>query len=75
MSPRLPSVRAAKVVRALERDDWRRVGQCGSHLKLRKGSHRVTVPTHHGDVRPGTLGSILAQAALSEERFLELLSG
>lgn len=33
----------------------------------------VIVPIHNRDLRRGTLGAILEDAGLSEERFLELL--
>ena len=76
MSPRLPAIRPHEVVRALERDGWVQVRQVGSHLKLRKPGHpAVIVPMHNRDVRPGTLRSILEDADLTVERFLELQRG
>jgi predicted RNA binding protein YcfA (HicA-like mRNA interferase family) len=48
----------------------------GSHYILkhpdRPGS-RVTPPWHNGDLKRGTLGSIIEQAGFTTEEFLELL--
>jgi len=66
-------LRPRQVVRALERDGWVQARQRGSHLKMRKpGVGSIVIPMHR-DVRPGTLRSVLDDAGLSEERFLELL--
>jgi hypothetical protein len=40
---------------------------------LKKGTYRVTVPYHNKDLKPGTLASIITQAGLTVEEFLELL--
>jgi predicted RNA binding protein YcfA (HicA-like mRNA interferase family) len=62
------------LVRALERDGWRAAGQRGSHLKLRKPGHTpIIVAMHRRDTPKGTLSAILADAEISDERFLELL--
>lgn len=73
MSPRLPQVRPRELIRAMERDGWRRVSQRGSHVKFEKDGDIVVVPVHNRDVRLGTLRSILSSAGISDERFLELL--
>lgn len=45
--------------------------QTGSHLVLRKDSAlRVTVPMHTGDLKRGTLRSIIRQSGLTLEQFL-----
>jgi predicted RNA binding protein YcfA (HicA-like mRNA interferase family) len=44
----------------------------GSHVRLASGERRVTVPLH-GSIVPGTLQSILRQAGVTLERFMEVL--
>jgi predicted RNA binding protein YcfA (HicA-like mRNA interferase family) len=47
------------------------VHQKGSHIYLTDGKHKITVPRHQ-TIKKGTLLSILQQAGLSREEFLEL---
>ncbi|MDR1534235.1 MAG: type II toxin-antitoxin system HicA family toxin [Planctomycetota bacterium] len=58
---------------ALERDGFVRISQRGSHLKLKRYGQRnpVIIPIRD-QVARGTLKSILEQAGISLERFLEL---
>jgi predicted RNA binding protein YcfA (HicA-like mRNA interferase family) len=51
------------------------IGQTGSHAKLGHPNtpSRVTVPIHSGDIKPGTLRSILKQAGMTVEEFLAVL--
>lgn len=72
---KLPQVKAAEVVRALERAGFQRVRQSGSHLRLKRGNLGVTVPMHKGDLRGRTLKSIIQQAGLTPDEFLVLLQG
>lgn len=76
MSRRLPALSSRKVVQAIQRG--------GFVLHRVKGSHHffvhparpdllVVVPHHGGDLRLGTLRSIIKQADLSEDEFLALL--
>lgn len=57
-----------EILRLLLQDGWEAIPtrKAGSHLQLRhpvkKG--KVTVPVHAGDLRPGTLNSIMKQAGL-----------
>ncbi len=76
MSPKLPRVTAAEVLRALYRDGWYESSQSGSHLKLRHPKKRghVVVARHSGQViKPKTLGSILEQAGLTADELQALL--
>jgi len=75
MSPKLPRVTAAEVVRALHRDGWYDSSQRGSHLYLRHPTKpgKVTVPMHRGDLQPATLNSILKQARLTIDELRRLL--
>ena len=58
------TVREAKKI--LKDDGWYIVSQNGSHIQFehptKKG--KVTVPNHNGDIRKGTLNSIMKQAGL-----------
>jgi predicted RNA binding protein YcfA (HicA-like mRNA interferase family) len=71
--PRLPSVKPDEIVRILLRIGFHKVRQKGSHMQMKRGNLLVTVPMHSGDLNPGTLKSILRQAKLDDEEFLELL--
>jgi predicted RNA binding protein YcfA (HicA-like mRNA interferase family) len=74
-APRLPSVTAAQLVRALKRAGWYEVRQTGSHLRLRHDTHPadVVVAMHPGDVPKGTLNAIIKAAGLTQDAFRELL--
>ncbi|MHB1004087.1 MAG: type II toxin-antitoxin system HicA family toxin [Chloroflexota bacterium] len=76
MSPKLPRMTAAEVVRALHRDGWRDDHQTGSHLYLRHATKagRVTVPMHRGKtLKLATLASILEDASLTPDECRGLL--
>ncbi len=74
MSERLPALRPAQVVRALERAGWRTARQRGSHLVMVKPDAGILViPIHTRDVPRGTLRGVLADAGLSVEEFLSML--
>lgn len=83
--PKLPRVPAAEVIRALKRMGFVQVRQRGSHVILKKqlavdeeSEQEVTevgcvVPLHRKTIAIGTLKSILNQAEISVEEFLEYL--
>ena len=76
MSPKLPSVNARQLIRALKRAGFEEQRQRGSHLHLKRDSDgkRVTVPVHQGRSIPtGTLRAILRDADISIDTFIELL--
>ena len=77
MSPKLPRITGAEVIRALRRAGWYPNYQHGSHVYLRHPSYpnmRVTVPVHPGTtIKPKTLQTILKQADVSISEFQELL--
>lgn len=75
MGSPLPVVRVREVVAALERAGFSRHHQTGSHLVLKHASRpaRVTVPMHSGDLKRGTLRSIIRESGMTVEQFLELL--
>lgn len=72
---RLPSLKAAEVLRALEKGGFRLVRQKGGHARLRHDDGRVvTIPVHPGqDIGRGLLRKILRDAELTRETFLDLL--
>jgi predicted RNA binding protein YcfA (HicA-like mRNA interferase family) len=71
--PKLPVVKPRQVIAALERAGFVQVRQRGSHLRLKRGNLSVTVPIHPGDLSPNVLRSILRQAHMTPEEFLNLL--
>jgi predicted RNA binding protein YcfA (HicA-like mRNA interferase family) len=75
MTDRLPRVSAADAVRVLEKAGFFLARQSGSH-KIFKNAEgkRATVPFHSGkELHPKILKSILRDADLTVEEFLELM--
>ena len=70
--PKLPSLSGKKVIRALSRLGFVVIRQRGSHVVLQRGADMVTVPMHD-PVKKSTLKSILKQADVTLEDFLEQL--
>ena len=75
MSPKLPRITAVAMLRALQKDGWQVIRQRGSHVILEHATKPglVVVPNHRGDVRPGTLKSIMGDAGLTPEELRGLL--
>jgi predicted RNA binding protein YcfA (HicA-like mRNA interferase family) len=73
--PRLPVCKPVEVIRARQRAGFFLDHSTGGHHYFRHPSHAgiVTVPFHRKDLKRGTLKSILDQAGLSTEEFLQLL--
>jgi len=74
--PRLPALTPKAVLRALERAGFYIHHQSGSHARLfhqTRSELRVTIPMHGKDLPLKTLRSIIRQAGLSVEEFVELL--
>lgn len=61
---------AKEVLKLLRIDGWYEKQKKGSHLQMehpyKKG--KVTIPMHSGDIKPGTLNSILKQAGLKNDK-------
>jgi predicted RNA binding protein YcfA (HicA-like mRNA interferase family) len=71
---KLDSVSRTAVVAALGRLGFVRVGQKGSHVKMRHADGRMTiVPVHPGDMPAGTLRGILRQAGVTADELLAVL--
>ena len=75
MTERLPRVSAAEAARVLEKTGFFLARQTGSHRIYKNAEgRRVTVPYHSGkDLHPKILKSILRDADLTVEEFLELM--
>lgn len=73
MSPALPVLSGAQVVKALGKVGFAQVSQRGSHVKLRSGDRKVVVVPMHAELAGGTLRSVLRQAGLSSDEFIDLL--
>ena len=76
MSRRLPAVKPRELLKALGRAGFTIHHVSGSHYVLKhpqKPRLRVIVPYHNKDLKRRTLSSIIYQAGLSAEQFLELL--
>jgi predicted RNA binding protein YcfA (HicA-like mRNA interferase family) len=76
MSRHLPSVRPKEAIRALGRAGFFVHHTSGSHYVLKHPGMphlRVTVPYHNKDLKRKTLASIIDQAGLTPEAFVELL--
>jgi predicted RNA binding protein YcfA (HicA-like mRNA interferase family) len=73
----LPSVNAARLIRALQRAGFFVHHTTGSHYVLKHSDRpavRIVVPFHgSADVKRGILRSILRQAGLSAENLIRLL--
>lgn len=57
---------AREVIAKLNKDGWTYDSQTGSHRHFTHATKpgKVTVPMHKGDIKKGTLNSILKQAGL-----------
>lgn len=73
MAEQLPTLRPRQVVEALKKAGFVLIRPSGSHAHYRKGTLTVTVPMHSGDLRRGTLNSILRQAHMTADEFRKLL--
>jgi predicted RNA binding protein YcfA (HicA-like mRNA interferase family) len=77
MSPRVPILKPREVLRALQKAGFEIHHQSGSHAQLKhrgKPHLRVTVPRHDRfDVPVPVLRSIIRQAGMTVDEFLELL--
>jgi len=73
---KLPVLPAREILKALGKAGFQVVSQRGSHIKLRGkqgGVVRTAIVPNYGEVPRGVLASILRQAGLTREQFLELL--
>lgn len=73
--PKLPSITADKIIKALKKIGFEEVRQKGSHLRLKHPDNRVvTIPVHTGKILgKGLLKKILRDVDLSIDELLDLL--
>ena len=74
--PKLPRIPAELVVRALKRARFYDYHQNGSHVQMKhlvNKNLRITIPLKKKDLSPKTLKSIIKQAGLTVEEFIDLL--
>jgi predicted RNA binding protein YcfA (HicA-like mRNA interferase family) len=73
--PRLPTVRAQQLIRALERAGFEIDHQTGSYVVLYRASddRRVVVPRHSRDLGRGLTLRTIKSAGLTRDEFVELL--
>lgn len=74
--PKLPRIPAGLAIRALKRARFYEHHQTGSHVQMKhiiNRSLRVTVPFKKKDLSPKTLKTIIEQAKLTVEEFIDLL--
>jgi len=72
MPHKIPRLKAAEVIRILQRHDFILVSQRGSHQKWRNQNtgKQVIVPNHKGKELPlGTLNSIIDGSGIPEKEF------
>jgi predicted RNA binding protein YcfA (HicA-like mRNA interferase family) len=75
MTPKLPSLKASELVKALGKAGWRPDRQTGSHIILVKdGAERpVPIPRHNKTLKNNLRDEIIKQAGLTREDFIKLL--
>jgi predicted RNA binding protein YcfA (HicA-like mRNA interferase family) len=73
VSPALSDLPVRKVAKVLESVGFTHVRTKGSHAVYRNPDGRAAVIPQHGVVKRGTLASILRQAGLTTDEFLQLL--
>ncbi|RZB32655.1 MAG: hypothetical protein AEth_00333 [Candidatus Argoarchaeum ethanivorans] len=69
---KLPSVSGKKTIRSLNKMGFIIIRQRGSHVFMQREEASVTVPLHN-PIKKSTLKSVLNQAGVSLEEFLEHL--
>ena len=76
MSPRLPRVNVNEVIRVLEKIGFVLTRQSGSHKIYKNDEGRRATVAYHGStiLKPKTLKSILNDANLTVEEFVDLLN-
>ncbi len=73
---KLPIVRPAKIIKALERAGFYVHHSTGSHYILKSANNpmlRVVIPYHNKDIKTGTLAAIIKQTGMSVDEFRKLI--
>jgi predicted RNA binding protein YcfA (HicA-like mRNA interferase family) len=69
----LPVLSWRDVLKALSKKGFRPVRQRGSHIIVENGEGKFSVIPRKGEIKPGTLLSIIEQAGLTREEFLKMI--
>ncbi|MDQ2925164.1 MAG: type II toxin-antitoxin system HicA family toxin [Acidobacteriota bacterium] len=71
---KLNNISGKETAKAFGRADWQTMGQVGSHLVMTKSGQRanLSVPQHK-ELSVGTLRTLIRNAGMSVDEFLELL--
>ena len=73
MADKLPrDLKAAEVMKALERAGGQRRAGKGSHCNVKMPNGQVVTIPIHGDMKVGLLAAVVKRAGLSMAEFLEL---
>jgi predicted RNA binding protein YcfA (HicA-like mRNA interferase family) len=76
MSPKLPVISGAQLIRAIRKFGYEVVRQKGSHVRLRHSSDSrrtpITIPLHD-EIASGTLRRILRDSQVTVEQLIEVL--
>lgn len=74
--PKLPVIKASKLLKVLKRMGFTKHHQVGSHIQLKHvDGRRVTIPFHQGkDIRKGTLRGIINDLGITVEEFSDALN-
>jgi predicted RNA binding protein YcfA (HicA-like mRNA interferase family) len=73
--PKLPVIKAIKLLKTLKRLGFYKHHTVGSHIQLKhEDGRRITVPFHKGkDIRKGTLKSIINDLDMTVEDFIQAM--
>jgi predicted RNA binding protein YcfA (HicA-like mRNA interferase family) len=72
--PKLPQVSATELIRAFQGMGFVKVGQKGSHIKMKDSEGRTAIIPNHKNIKPGTLKKgILNPLGISVEELIKFL--
>ena len=72
--PRIPPTKARDVVAAFKRLGWKERKAKGGHkILVKDGCGHLSIPMSRGDVKAGTLHSLVEAAGITVEEFLDAL--
>ena len=73
--PKLPVIKAKKLLKIVQKAGFFKFHQAGSHIQMKhRDGRRITIPFHPSqEIRRGTLKGIIDDMNLSVEEFKKLL--
>lgn len=72
--PKLPQIKPALLIKFFVNQGFAVTRQVGSHARLvHADGRKITIAVHNKPIAPGTFNSILKQAQMNRNTFLELL--